>query len=278
MTCVVGFLDALTGYELNFFIFYLAPVSIAAWHGSKKMGLFIAGLSGFIWVLIDLYSGHEYSHFFIPFWNGGIRMSVFVIMAIALSNLKTQMDLRELNAYHDSLTGLLNSLGFREKAEPLLQFVKRNHEHYSLAFIDLDNFKHVNDTLGHAEGDLVLKNVGLVMAENLRKSDLVCRMGGDEFIILLPNLNEMKVRKVLDDLKIKMGAMAKENKWPIGFSIGVGIFNGSRTPLEDAIAQADALMYDVKRHGKNAIFYKDFSISATENLQDFEKSNKIYLA
>lgn len=253
LTGMVGLLDYASGYEISFFIFYALPIWIAAWYAGKRSGLVIALASFVIWTIADFCTGHPYSHPLIPYWNGLIRLVFFVFTALAVDDMKARLRLEELNADFDALTGILNGRGFRKKADILYPLIQRSAQSYGIAFIDVDNFKQVNDTKGHAEGDLILKKVAETMADCLRTSDMISRFGGDEFVVLLPRADLEGCRKAMEVFKARLDEMAQANGWPIGFSIGVGIFDGKKTDIEAAIQAADALMYDVKRGGKGNV-------------------------
>lgn len=257
LALIVGFFDYITGTEINFFIFYGAPIWLATWHGGKYKGVVFALICMIIWYLLILYSGKEFSNDLIPIWNSLIRLTFFMFIVYALTNIKEKLRLEELNADYDSLTGLLNGRGFRERLTILFPMLQREQKKYTVAFIDLDNFKKVNDTMGHAEGDKVLKTVGDIMIKNLRKSDLVSRLGGDEFIIFLPDTDMDHSKTAIESMKQKLDEAVKSNNWPIGFSIGVCIFDSAKTDTENAIKITDAVMYDIKHQGKNNIQYKE---------------------
>ncbi len=257
LIAVLGVIDYVTGYEINFFIFYAAPIWLAGWYGNRRLGLLSAITCGVMWFIVDQYTGRQYSHPLIPYWNGSIRITFFLFVLYALSNIKEKLKLEQLNADYDSLTDLLNGRGFREKLDVLFPLMKREKDVYSLAFIDLDNFKHVNDSMGHAEGDKVLKSVAGVMREGVRSSDLVSRLGGDEFVVFFPNTDRDQVQNVMDGLRRKLDTAVKQNQWPIGFSIGVCTFSSNENSIEEAVAIADSLMYDVKKQEKGGVFYKD---------------------
>lgn len=251
---LVGFLDYATGYEISFFIFYALPIGCAAWYSGRNWGMAGAFFSVAIWFTADNMTGHAYSYHLIPLWNGLIRLIFFVFTAYAVAAMKEKINLEELNADFDALTGILNGRGFRKRAEAVLPLLKRERCSYALAFVDIDNFKQVNDMKGHAEGDRVLAEVARVMKDSFRESDMVARLGGDEFIVFLPRTDVEKSKSVLQALKEKLDAVARGNSWPIGFSIGLGVFDGG-LPFETAITKADALMYQAKKSRKNGISF-----------------------
>lgn len=262
LVSIVGFFDYLTGYEISFFIFYAIPIGFSSWYGGKKIGLFSTFASGIAWYIADLSTGHEYSHPLIPYWNGTIRFCFFIFIVYALSNIKRRLELEILNADHDSLTGLLNGRGFRGRIETLLPLVKRDRPICAIAFIDVDNFKQVNDSMGHAAGDEVLMETAKAMKAALRSSDVIARLGGDEFVIFFPGADMAQAKIVLEELRRKLSIVVKTYNWPIGFSIGVEIFNSKETAIEKALADADLLMYEVKKQGKGRILYKENLLQA----------------
>lgn len=255
---LVGWVDFITGFEFQFFVFYVLPIWLATWKGSSRLGYLFVVLSTVSWFGVDSYAMHPYSSPFIPIWNGLIRSVVFFYIVYSVDNIKTRLMLEEIHADYDVLTGILNGRGFRDRLETLFPLIRREQKTCTLAFIDVDNFKQVNDTLGHAVGDRVLKAVAEVMKTGVRSSDLVSRLGGDEFVVFLPDTQEAQAKIVLEKLKAKLQTTVQEAGWPIGFSIGSYTFNSGQTDLTDALSNADALMYQVKREGKNKISFKSF--------------------
>lgn len=251
-------LDYVTGFEISFFIFYSFPIALASWYGSRYFGIMTAMICIICWVYADYFSGHTYSHPIIPYWNGMTRLFFFVFIAIAIRQMKEKYDLEVKNSTIDSMTKLLNSRGFFAQAYALHSLLKREKRHFAVAYIDLDNFKAVNDTMGHNEGDNVLIAVSNGLKNSLRKSDIICRLGGDEFVIFLPNTDEEQCYTALQKLKTELDYIAEENKWPVGFSIGAGVYDPQNYELDEAIQKSDALMYDIKKSGKGRVTVVEF--------------------
>lgn len=258
LTLLIGALDHITGLELSFSIFYIIPISIASWYGGPKLGIFLSVLSAITWFTADLASGHVYSHKAIQAWNASVRLGFFIIIAQLLTKIKTTLKIEQKMATTDSLTALLNGRAFRETMTKLLEFCRRINRPISLAYIDLDNFKTVNDTLGHTEGDRVLVVVGACLANSLRNTDIVGRLGGDEFAIALPDTDTGQARTVIEKMHRQLVGEIALHNWPIGFSIGVISFAIPPPTADEAIRQADNLMYRVKKEGKNKIFFEDY--------------------
>lgn len=253
---VVAGADFLTGYELSFSIFYLIPIMLSAWFLGYCASLLVCLLSAGIWLVVDAVSGHVYSHPSIPFWNAGVRTGFFVITASLLVRLRAALKAQALLAERDGLTGLCNSRGFLQKAASLTLLAQRENRPLTLAYIDLDGFKGVNDEYGHGVGDRVLRDVAEALASSVRKSDLVGRLGGDEFAVLLPETDMAGAREMLTALHRRLVETARDNGWSIGFSIGVAVFAVAPSSLEEALGVADDLMYRVKRGGKNDVVFE----------------------
>ncbi|MEO7622057.1 MAG: GGDEF domain-containing protein [Gallionella sp.] len=255
---IIGLVDYITGYELSFFIFYLIPITHAAWYGNKRMGYLFCVISVSTWFYVDHASGHRYSYSLIPFWNGTVRLTFFLLSAYWVSSIKTLLLVKSKLARIDGLTGCLNVTAFKEKCDMLFKLTNRVGFPISLGYIDVDNFKPINDLYGHSEGDRVLQAISITMMQAVRGSDIVGRMGGDEFSILLPNTGIDNARIVFDGLRNKLLECARVNNWSISFSIGVIIFPAQSGTPDKAIGLADALMYRVKNSGKNNILYEVF--------------------
>jgi diguanylate cyclase (GGDEF)-like protein len=259
----VGTLDHLTGYELSFSIFYLVPVSIASWYAGKRSGIFVCIVSAATWLLVDYMSGRPYTNSAIPYWNAVMRLGFFTITAYLLASLKDYLTMEERLARVDGTTGVMNVLSFKETAQSVFRLAERNKRPLALGYIDVDNFKKVNDMLGHAEGDLVLHAVATTLRLAVRSSDLVARLAGDEFAVLLLETDYPGAKTAFAKLHEQLLRSARHANWPISFSIGVAVFRAAPESPDQAIKVADDLMYRAKRMGKNTITYEEFLATET---------------
>jgi diguanylate cyclase (GGDEF)-like protein len=255
----VGILDFITGYELAFSLFYVIPIALATWYISKQQGIIVSFVSTIVWLWIDLASGHSYSQPFFQIWDSFIRLSFFLLIALLLSALKSSWERERELAYTDNLTGAANSRRFFEILNMEMNRAQRYKHPFTLVYIDLDNFKTVNDQFGHFAGDEVLRIFVTFAKKNLRKIDLLARLGGDEFALLLPETNEDAARVVLTKLHDDALNQMQQNNWPITFSLGALTCNTVPSSTDELIKMADALMYQVKRNGKNAIAYSTYA-------------------
>lgn len=165
------------------------------------------------------------------------------------------------NASHDTLTGLPNRLLLNQRLAQGCVLAKRYHRYLAVLFVDLDDFKPINDTLGHEVGDFLLIEVAKRLEEELRPWDTVARFGGDEFIVLLPDLaHEHDVMQVVERLLARISApyWYRTNQLRISASIGIATDDGTMSEPHQLIQQADLAMYKAKRRGRNTFqWYTD---------------------
>jgi diguanylate cyclase (GGDEF)-like protein len=256
---IVGIFDFLTGYELAFSLFYAIPVSLAAWLQGRRLGMFASLLSALVWLGADVVAGHSYSHPFIPVWNTLIRFSFFGIIALLLPALRNAMQRERTLARTDSLTGAVNSRHFFESAQTELDRLQRYRHPFTLAYIDIDNFKAINDQYGHSMGDNVLCAIVSYSQKRLRKIDVIARLGGDEFALLLPETNQEAAQAAVSKLQGGLLEAMRQSGWPITFSIGVLTCTVAPHTNDELVKIADELMYSVKHSNKNAIKYSTYT-------------------
>jgi len=194
------------------------------------------------------------------YWNTLIRSIIFIIIVFGLSRIKKDQEIikkeatrEKLSARTDSLTGLANALFFYEILNHEMERARRYNNHFSIAYIDLDNFKDVNDKYGHLIGDELLHKIAVLLKQNIRNIDTAARLGGDEFVIFMPETPTIKGRAVIERFnKIFLGEMAK-NDWPVTMSTGIVSFSQIPSTADIIISKADELMYIAKNKGKNRI-------------------------
>ncbi len=250
-------LDVVTPPELSFSLFYLVPIGLVCLKVGGRSALLIAGLCAAAWAEADILSGKEYSHVGIPYWNAVVRLSFFLIFTMLIQSLQNAVARQHTLARTDALTGAVNRLSFFEGLMQELARAQRYGRGFALVYLDLDHFKKVNDTLGHAEGDRVLVCVVEEMTRRLRRTDTVARLGGDEFALLLPETPPQSAELLIAKLRFELLDVMQARGWPITFSIGLLNCDG-RIKHEDALVRrVDDLMYEVKRSGRNNLRIAD---------------------
>jgi len=258
---LIAVVDLFTGYQLSFSIFYFIPIMWITWKTGRTGGIISSVFSAIAWLEADLLAEHFYTHAIIPYWNATMRMGMFILVAFILSALKKSLDNEKQNSRTDHLTRLANSRSFLEFLEQETQRAKRYGQRFSVAYIDIDNFKFVNDTLGHHAGDELLQKIAATIRETTRQTDIVGRMGGDEFCILLPMTDQNKAKEVLQRLNKKIEQLFFLKQYKITFSMGCITFHQIPDTIDEIIQRADDLMYQVKKTGKNNIQFSIFDDS-----------------
>lgn len=252
---VLGVIDYATGFELSFSFFYLMPVTMVAWAVGRNAGLTFSVLSASVWLTSNLLSGENIPNIFIGVWNTLIRFGFYSVVTILLTELRHALEEERLLANTDPLTGALNRRSFNEIAEKRMIISEVNRHPYTMVYIDLDNFKTVNDKLGHAVGDLVLKFVVDTILKQIRNTDFLARLGGDEFAILLTDMDQKHAQSLVQRLQSALLEKMKFNEWDVTFSIGVLTVLSMPESVDRLVSMTDALMYDIKGKGKNAVQY-----------------------
>lgn len=258
LVCFLGLLDHFTGYEYSFSIFYLLPVTVAAWHLGQGAVRAAASLSAATWLVVDFTSGHTYSSAVIPWWNAAVRLGFFLITGSLVAELRRRLEFERVLARVDPLTGALNQRAFDEESARVLALAQREGRPVSLAYLDLDRFKSVNDSRGHAEGDRLLRLVVDTIRGSVRTYDLVARLGGDEFAILVPFAGAPEARSLAEKIRARVAAVAGKNGWGVTASVGVVTFPDPPSSLAEAIRAADDLMYRAKDGGRDAVVAEVF--------------------
>jgi len=253
---VVGFFDHLTGYEISISVLYLVPVVVAAWYAGRLVGSGISLLACASWFVADALAGQPLNHPAIETWNSLVRLSYFLVVVVFAAALRESLSNERQRARTDILTGLLGRRAFGERLEHDLALARRRSSPLTIAYLDLDDFKVLNDTYGHAEGDRVLRKMGLVLGENRRGGDTVARLGGDEFALVFPDTDERMAQKVIAKLRQNLQKALESGPWRFSCSVGAVTFQTAPPNLEEALGAADALMYYAKRQGKDTVAFK----------------------
>lgn len=256
LCALAGALDLWFGDNLSLWVLGMFPVMIAAWLLGTRLAVALAVFVG----AISLY-GDSLAH------PGGLlqaenissisaRLAVLITVALLTGALRlTVWHGREL-ARTDSLTGLENRISFCERADAEINRSRRTQHAVTLAFVDCDGFKAVNDRHGHLAGDSLLRTVADTLQANTRNYDVVARLGGDEFLLLLPETDPQTAQAVVDRVQKSLRTTMEQNGWPVTFSIGAATFLHPPDSVDEMIHAADKLMYAVKSAGKNGVKYQ----------------------
>ena len=246
------FLTSLFNYNFIETGFYLIPITVAAWFGGTTLGVLVL-VPALVGVTLLNYSQMAHRHSDIWRVLPGITFFTSIEMSMVLvviSKLRSYIRKYHHFASVDELTGCLNARAFRHECEVAIERLKRSQDtHLSVMYIDVDDFKVVNDTKGHRFGDETLRTLGKVLRESVRLVDVIGRVGGDEFAILLPDAAEGDVPIIVGRIHDAM----REAKFPTTISIGhVTYPPGVPKDLDEVFHRADQEMYLKKRSRKRS--------------------------
>jgi diguanylate cyclase (GGDEF)-like protein len=256
---VIGVIDFLTGYEFSLSVFYVLPISFVTWLTSRRFGLLASLTSAVVWLSADMATGHFYSNTFIPIWNTLIRFAFFIVITLLLCALKRALHRESELARTDYLTGAVNLRYFYELAQLEIDRLQRYGHPFTLAYIDLDGFKTINDQFGHTTGDLVLQRIVGTIKKHMRKTDVCARLGGDEFALILPETDQECASPAISKIQGELLEEMRQNQWPVTFSIGALTCQVAPLTTDELVKMADGLMYKVKRDGKNGVNYATYA-------------------
>ncbi|MHB1739230.1 MAG: sensor domain-containing diguanylate cyclase [Actinomycetes bacterium] len=186
--------------------------------------------------------------------------------AVAVNQARRHDELRAL-ALTDPLTGLPNRRAFTASLANEVEAARRRGSPLALLFIDLDHFKDVNDSFGHAVGDRVLTTIAGVMRDRLRRGDVIARFGGEEFVVLLPSAGITEAARVAEDLRTRVAAtqLAGIAGVDVRISVGVGMLRAGNAGAERLLADADAALYRAKEAGRDRVCATPDIVPAAEN-------------
>jgi diguanylate cyclase (GGDEF)-like protein len=260
---LVGYLDYITGTEFSFSLFYLLPISLISWAIGERFGLLFAILASGVWMVVDIsINNNRTNNLFAYMWNATARLGFF-LLPVFMIRLNRALQREQELARTDFLTGVLNARFFHELAQMEMNRSVRYKRPFTIAFIDVDNFKSINDTFGHTTGDTVLQAIAMNIKSRLRRTDIIARVGGDEFVILLPETDAQTAPVVISNMQQALLKEMDESGWSVTFSIGVLTLNSPPLSVDHMLGRADQLMYMVKNNGKNNI---EYAIHPTEEV------------
>lgn len=248
---VLGVVNAQLSSEVSFSLFYLIPIAVVAWYAGGVAGVIASVVAALVWFIASHLPRSYPATAWIPYWNLGVRFCFFLTVVVLLSALRTAFERERGLARIDGLTKLFTSRAFFEAAAAEFSRARRYLHPFTIAYLDVDNFKLVNDQFGHAEGDRVLATVGDTLRRHLRSVDVAARLGGDEFALLLPETDAVQADAAIAKLRASLLQAMEANDWKVTFSIGAVACDTPPDTVEEVVKRADAVMYEVKRRQKD---------------------------
>lgn len=248
-------IDLKLGPHVSLNLLELAPVFLIACYGGRTVAYTYSAIAGFCWFVDSLPILPLNAGATIFIWACASRIGTYLLMAELSSRMRDLLHKHESQARTDGLTGLSNHRDLRLQAERLIAVAAREKSPLSAAFIDCDNFKQVNDQLGHAAGDEVLRAVARVLSSCTRPSDVAARVGGDEFVLLLPATDRTGGRIAVARLQAELASAMESLGRRVTFSIGAATFDEPPRTVDDLLARIDECQYRAKNAGKDRFVY-----------------------
>jgi diguanylate cyclase (GGDEF)-like protein len=242
--------DLVSSPTISLTMLYLAPITFCAWYISARLSQVLVVVCAIVELIDGLVNNFSPT---ITLWNAAIRLIFFLLFVALLTNLRDSYRREHTMARSDPLTGVFNRRAFHDLLEHELARMRRIAIPLTIAYLDLDNFKAINDLLGHSVGDELLIHLTTLMRGNLRTIDRVARLGGDEFVILMPATDAPAADVALTRLKATIQDSMRARHWPVTLSIGAVALHEVPDTIDQVISLADHTMYGVKRSGKDSV-------------------------
>ncbi len=244
LSLTIAVLDWLTPPEISLAAFHIVPVFLVAWRVGRGAGFALAIPDGLSWLLSDDLQRSAPFPLRLAFWGLVVKVAFFGVIALLVSLLRTSRDRARSEARRDPLTGVLNRRALYEAADGELARARRTGQPTTVAYVDVDDFKRVNDRFGHDAGDAVLRSVAGTLVASLRETDTVARLGGDEFAVLLPGTDLPAARALVAALADSLSRALGQTGTATGCSIGLAALGAEG--LDEALRAADGEMYRAK--------------------------------
>ena len=250
----IAWLDNVTGPKLLLNVFYLLPVMFVAWVTASTAYGLIAVLATFVVGPLETYlDGLGFYSLPVAAWNAGMRTAVFCIVLLLLAEVRRLVARLQEQSLTDELTGVANRRAFLDVAAREIERSRRYRHQLSLAYLDIDAFKAANDRFGHAAGDRVLIALAGIARVTARSVDTVARIGGDEFVILMPETDALAALPLAERLRTACSRAAGLGAAPVTCSVGLVTFERAPGDIEELLTSADALMYEAKAAGGDGV-------------------------
>lgn len=253
---LIAYLHYITGFAYEFNIFYTLPVLASSWLLGDMACAFVAVLCLVAWAITDVKLAGDQSELLAIIFNTTTRAFTVCFVIVLMKRLRRALQDEWDTSRKDQLTGLYNRRSFYELGLKVLEVIRRQSLPVSIAFMDLDHFKEVNDSLGHAAGDALLQAVTEIMQAHFRAEDVLARLGGDEFAVIMPGMKAEDAMARLKTLRGSILAAMREHRWPVTVSIGAAAFVTVKNGIDPMLAVADDAMYEAKRAGRDTIILR----------------------
>jgi diguanylate cyclase (GGDEF)-like protein len=248
--------DYLTGFTLSLSSLYLAPIALITLGHGMKAGLSMAVVAHGAWIGVNAAGDPARAGTFLILWEGGIHLATAAAFVVLLDKLKRSLETEIRRSRRDALTHLPNRHAFFEAVDAERKRSRRYGGTLSIAYIDIDDFKQLNDQQGHRAGDRALRTLAAAMLRHVRQVDVPARLGGDEFAVAYVETSPEDAVRAVTLLRDRLLKVIEKHDWPISLSIGLACFRTAPRTVEAMVNAADRLMYQAKQREKGGIVHK----------------------
>lgn len=245
---LIGIADASTDPDYLLTIVYIIPISLSAWRAGWQRAWGITALAVVTLLIVDTLNPQDGALTPAVLWNQLSRLAVVVFIVILINGLREARQRAELMARTDILTGISNLFAFREVSARHLEHAQRNGQPLTLLFLDIDDFKIVNDFGGHSAGDEVLRRIARELSFAARQDDFVARVGGDEFVVLLPRTDAAQAADVINRITSRLATISRPDGSQLTCSLGMATHAPALATIDKIMQEADNAMYFMKAH------------------------------
>jgi diguanylate cyclase (GGDEF)-like protein len=253
LVIAISLLDYYTGPDLTVSLFYFAVIVLYSWKTADFRRSIIGAIAiSILWLIADRFTQGGPTGAVLV-WNAVMRLIMLIGLATIICRLRETLANEQSLARSDFLTDTLNGRAFAERATLEIARARRFGKPLTVAYADVDDFKAINDRYGHAYGDDVLRSIATTLKSSLRDTDSVSRVGGDEFVMLLPETNVEQAESVLSKLHSAVSGSLAAAEPGISVTIGAVVFDEPPPAVDELTRASDAAMYSAKSDGKNRV-------------------------
>jgi diguanylate cyclase (GGDEF)-like protein len=252
----VGVGDFVIAPEFESSMFYVLPVTFFAWFVGRRSGLFTSAISAAATLGVHHIESPHYVHPTVIYWNAFAWLGMYLLLVLMIAELRTLYEQERHTARIDVLTRIPNRRAFFDLLTSEKSRARRYQLPLTLAYLDVDRFKEVNDRFGHTAGDNLLAMAAKTMRDSVRQADVVARIGGDEFAVLLPETPADSAASMLHKLHASLEDAMREGSWPVTFSVGAVSFHPPPDSIPEMIGMADEALYAAKTSGRNRVIVR----------------------
>ena len=252
LVLVLGWADIETVLEVHLHLLYVLSIALASWFVNRRAGIYIAILCDIVVLAADVIGGRQYSAPWILYWNFLMRGGLFVFVAFALSQLRIKFETLSELAGRDMLTGLPNVRAFYDLTSREIDNAV-NLQPLSSAFVDIDGLKWINQRLGYATGDQLLCMIAQTIKQNVSRPELIGRVGGTAFAVLLPNVTSQEASAILEKIQNDLKEERRKYAQPVTFNISAIACPKAPRNMAELMHEAESRMTRMKGSSKDAL-------------------------